>query len=160
MNEIKKKIVLAGHFGVGKTSLIKRFVHSIFSEEYLSTIGVAIDKKTLEIDNHLIHLIIWDIAGEKDQDKINPMHLMGTHGFIYVCDLSRPSTYEDLDNQVQKIKTVTGNVPVLKVGNKTDLISNTELEHLQKNLSLDLYSSAKKDEGVEFLFEEIAAKFV
>ena len=92
-----KKIVLIGHFGVGKTSLIRRFVQNTFSEEYKVTIGVHISKKTIEVtDKESISLIIWDLEGQDDIKKTRSSYLLGTHGFIYVFDLSRPELLKTL----------------------------------------------------------------
>mgnify|MGYP000546874275 CR=1 FL=1 len=158
--EQKKKVVIAGNFGVGKTSLIRQFVHSIFSDKYLTTIGVKIDKKSINLDNDLVHLIIWDITGPKHKEKANPLHLKGTHGFIYVCDLSRPSTFEDIDQKINEILNFTGVVPTIRVGNKSDLLSPIKLEKMARQLGLDFTSSAKLNLGVEELFAEMARKFV
>ncbi len=158
--EHKKKVVIVGRFGVGKTSLIQRFVHSIFSDMYLTTIGVKIDKKTVEFQNDRIHLIIWDIAGAKQNHNISPLHLQGAHGFIYVCDLSRPSTLENLEIQISEIIKTTGNIPCLRVGNKSDLISPSKLKSIINTYSLDIISSAKHDKGVIEIFEQIAKKFI
>ena len=59
---LQKKICLLGAFGVGKTSLTRRFVSSIFSDAYLTTVGVKIDKKTLDVGTTPVSLVIWDIA--------------------------------------------------------------------------------------------------
>ena len=67
---MNKKVILVGHFGVGKSSLVKRFVHSQFSEEYITTIGVKIDKKAITVNGITVNLLIWDIAGEDSQKKI------------------------------------------------------------------------------------------
>ncbi|RMF00096.1 MAG: GTP-binding protein, partial [Bacteroidetes bacterium] len=61
---ISKKVVITGHFGVGKTSLFNRFISNTFSEKYLTTIGVRVDKKQLQIDGQDVSLILWDLAGE------------------------------------------------------------------------------------------------
>ena len=68
MNDTKK-IVLVGHFGVGKSSLIRRFVKNSFSEDYLVTIGVHILKKEIDINNQQVNLIIWDVEGKENIEK-------------------------------------------------------------------------------------------
>ena len=94
-----KKIVIIGHFGVGKTSLIRRFVENTFSEDYQVTIGVHISKKTIEIpEQESISLIIWDLEGQDDLKKTRSSYLLGTNGFIYVFDSSKPLTFENLNS--------------------------------------------------------------
>ena len=68
---LQKKICMLGGFSVGKTSLVKRFVASVFSEAYLTTVGVKIDKKTVHLGERAVNLILWDVAGE-DGDRIHP----------------------------------------------------------------------------------------
>lgn len=64
--QLKKKICMLGTHGVGKTSLVRHFVHSIFDDHYLSTIGVKIDRKTVQLDEVEVTMVLWDIAGEED----------------------------------------------------------------------------------------------
>ena len=110
---VSKKIVLIGHFGVGKTSLIRRFVENTFSEDYKVTIGVHISKKTINIPaGELISLIIWDLEGQDDIKKTRPSYLLGTNGFIYVFDLSRPATFENLNSELTFLKENFPNTPV------------------------------------------------
>ena len=78
MSTVSKKIILIGNIGVGKTSLIQRFVHQKFSEEYLSTIGVKVDKKMVQINNRLLSMLIWDVAGDASQKNLNPNYLLGS----------------------------------------------------------------------------------
>lgn len=72
---IKKKVCMLGAFAVGKTSLVERFVKSIFSEKYVTTVGVKIDKKSMQFDNEQIELLLWDIHGEDEFQKVRPSYL-------------------------------------------------------------------------------------
>ena len=83
---LKKKICMVGQFGVGKTSLVRRFVHSIFDDRYLTTIGVKIDRKDVSIDGQALTLMLWDMAGEDDLAELNVSHLRGASGYILVAD--------------------------------------------------------------------------
>ncbi len=158
--EHKKKVVVVGKFGVGKSSLIKQFVHSIFSEKYLSTIGVNIDKKTIEFPDDLVHLILWDLAGSSDNKSQSPMHLQGAQGIIFVCDLTRPSSYNNIEEQIQLLKKTTGDIPIVRVGNKSDLLSSNQLNSIKEQLKIDHISSAKLNTGVNELFLNIARKLI
>jgi GTPase SAR1 family protein len=72
---LQKKICMLGGFSVGKTSLVKRYVQSVFSETYLTTVGVKIDKKTVDLSGRSVSLILWDLAGE---DDISAISMTGT----------------------------------------------------------------------------------
>ncbi|WP_310554617.1 Rab family GTPase [Flavobacterium sp.] len=152
-----KKIVLVGHFGVGKSSLIRRFVHNAFSNDYKVTIGVQILKKEITIEGKNLTFIIWDIEGKEDIEQIRPSYLLGTSGFIYVIDPTRSSTYVNLNNEIEYIKTNFIEASIVSVANKSDLIDINEFEQelKQNNLSIHFFSSAKTGENVEFIFEKL-----
>jgi small GTP-binding protein len=81
---------MLGGFSVGKTSLIKRFVESVFSEKYLTTVGVKIDTKTVDVQGRSVNLILWDIAGEDDTATIRMSYLRGCSGYLLVADGTPP----------------------------------------------------------------------
>src|SRR5215211_7084781 len=91
---VQKKICMLGGFSVGKTSLVKRFVESVFSETYLTTVGVKIDKKTVDLGERAVNLILWDVAGEDDISavRMSYYYLRGCAGYVLVADGTRPST--------------------------------------------------------------------
>ncbi|TAE62316.1 MAG: GTP-binding protein, partial [Bacteroidetes bacterium] len=117
-----KKIVLVGHFGVGKSSLIRRYVQNVFSDDYFVTVGVHIVKKVVQVNNQELTLLIWDIEGKEDMKKLRPSFLLGTSGFIYVLDASRPSTYEILEDELDFIRTNYPKTELVTVANKIDLV--------------------------------------
>jgi len=160
--QISKKIVLIGHFGVGKTSLVKRFVQEKFSEEYHTSIGVKVDKKVVVLGDAKVSLLIWDIAGEASLESIPDSYLLGAHGSIYVFDYSREVTYENISDQISIIKNKLLNVPLVIVGNKSDLIDEYVREQILAEISLAgiISTSAKLGEGVESLFEDLARKLI
>ena len=95
---IKKKVLLLGSFAVGKTSLVKRYIYSIFSEKYHTTIGVKIDQKDIAVDSSDIRMIIWDIHGEDEFQKIHSSYLTGASGFMLVFDCTRKSPCDHIRN--------------------------------------------------------------
>tara|TARA_R110001592_G_scaffold277427_1_gene544602 strand:+ start:215 stop:691 length:477 start_codon:yes stop_codon:yes gene_type:complete len=154
---MNKKVILVGHFGVGKTSLVQQFVYSKFSEKYLTTIGVKIDKKVVEFDGHQMTLLIWDIAGETEQNSVSKSYKLGSHGIIYVFDLTRPSTYENLSVQIEYLKTLLPNAPIQILGNKKDLISEEELTAIKETIGFPFKTtSAKTGEHVEEAFIDLS----
>ncbi len=154
---ISKKIVLLGHFGVGKSSLIRRFVENTFSDDYKVTIGVHILKKTVNIDGNDLSMIIWDIEGNEKVQNTRNSYLMGTAGYIYVFDASRPSTYISLNQDIEYLEGVLPGVPMHLVGNKVDLIDLPELKKILtgKNIDCKYFASAKTGENVENVFESL-----
>ncbi|XMO87183.1 Rab family GTPase [Algibacter sp. AS12] len=158
-----KKIVLIGHFGVGKTSLIRRFVENTFSEDYKVTIGVHISKKTIEIaEDESVSFIIWDLEGQDDIKKTRVSYLLGTHAFIYVFDLSRPSTFENLKNEVKYLHENYSKTPLKVVGNKVDLVNKEYLAQYNGKFDdlVDLFVSAKNGSRVESLFSKLAKELM
>jgi small GTP-binding protein len=162
---IQKKICMVGAFGVGKTSLVARFVHSIFSEKYQTTIGVKIDKKQLVADGHEMTLMLWDLAGEDALTQVRPAHLRGASGYIVVADGCRRSTLETARSLQQRAQDAVGPVPFVLVVNKADLresweIPEAEVQQLSAQGWPVLLASAKTGEGVEQLFHDLAKRML
>ena len=122
LRKCSKKVILLGHFGVGKSSLVQRFVHSIFSTDYQTTIGVKLDKKIVQTPTHEMKMVLWDIEGGADQTRLPASYFMGAHGIIYVCDVTRPATFRDLDKTLPQLAEKSPNAPVVVIGNKIDLL--------------------------------------
>ena len=93
---IQKKVCMVGLFGTGKSSLVQRFVHSLFSERYLSTVGVKIDRKALQLDSAEVTLVLWDLAGRDKHEDITASYLRGAHAVLYVADGTRRETCDQL----------------------------------------------------------------
>ena len=160
---ISKKIVLLGHFGVGKSSLIRRFVEDTFTDNYKVTIGVHILKKEVDVSKkEIVTLIIWDLEGNDDITNTRPSYMLGTSGIIYVFDLTRPTTYEQLESDLSYIKTNYPNTPIKVVGNKKDLVTK---DFLKQNSDVfepfvDFYTSAKANTKVNNLFSTLAKELI
>lgn len=157
--QVSKKIVVLGHFGVGKTSLIRRFVEDSFSDKYKVSIGVHITKKVVEISvGHEISLILWDLEGTDDLKTIRDAYLLGTHGVVFVFDVTRPSTFQCLNTDLEIVKYKMPSLPLLVVGNKADLVVKKDLEEvLGKNaIATDFLTSAKTGDAVNDMFLKLA----
>ncbi|MCB0637141.1 MAG: GTP-binding protein [Lewinella sp.] len=152
---ISKKIVITGHFGVGKTSLFNRFISNTFSEKYLTTIGVRVDKKTVIINGEEISLILWDLAGEVSQEKVPRSYFLGASAVVYVFDLTRPATYKRIEQDLTFINSVLPDILVRKVGNKRDLVGDEVLSKVQAEVAPHIFTSARTGENVEDLFRGI-----
>jgi len=155
-----KKIVILGHFGVGKTSLIRRFVKDSFSDNYKVTIGVHITKKVVELSaDETISLIIWDLEGTDEVRLIRDAYLLGTHGVVFVFDVSRPSTFQNINEDLKIVAEKTPNTPLIVVGNKIDLVINNELQGLliENNIEANYLTSAKTGDSVNEMFTHLAS---
>ena len=98
---IQKKVCLLGTSGVGKTSLVARYVDDSFSDKYLTSVGVAIKKKTVTVDGTEVTQVIWDLAGDDDFQRLEASYLRGTSGYLLVADGTRRVTL-DLALELQK----------------------------------------------------------
>ena len=152
-----KKVILIGHFGVGKSSLVRQFVHQQFSEDYITTIGVKIDKKEIGLDGAPMKLLIWDIAGEDSQQKVPQSYRLGAHGALYVFDLTRPSTFENLAQELEVLSIMIPSIPLRVLANKQDLVEPEQLKNILSSLDIDaLPTSAKSANNVEKAFLGLA----
>ena len=160
---VQKKICMLGGFSVGKTSLVKRFVQSIFSESYQTTVGVKIDKKTVTLGDKVVHLILWDLAGEDDMSSLRMSYLRGSAGYVLVADGTRPATLETALSLRRRVEAECGPLPFALLLNKYDLrdqwaVSDGDLEALRGSGCRVRSSSARTGEGVEDAFTDLAAR--
>lgn len=142
---------------MGKTSLVDRFVHSIFSDKYLSSIGVKISKKAVTIDSSPVTLILWDMEGKDMYVNVNLAYLRGAMGFFVVADGTRKETLEVALSLRKAALEIAGNVPSCLLVNKYDLSAEWEItaEMIAQLVPHDLpvlFTSAKSGEGVEEAF--------
>lgn len=156
---IQKKVCMVGVFGTGKTSLVQRFVHSLFSERYLSTVGVKIDRKPLDLDGTQLTLVLWDLAGRDGLEDITTSYLKGAHAILYVADGTRKETCDQLPDLRALARDAAGEVPEVLALNKTDLTDQWKLgprdeEELARGFEL-VRTSAKAGTGVEDAFQRL-----
>ena len=154
---------MLGGFSVGKTSLIKRFVQSVFSDTYLTTVGVKIDKKIVELDGRTVNLILWDLAGEDDTSSLRMSYLRGAAGYVLVADGTRPSTLQVALSLRERAAMEYGSLPFVLLLNKSDLtdewsVSDEEIAALRQNGWWVEKSSARTGDGVEEAFKELAVR--
>ena len=157
---IQKKVCMVGLFGTGKTSLVHRFVHSLFSERYLTTVGVKIDRKPVELDGASVTLVLWDLAGRDGHEDITTSYLRGAHAILYVADGTRRETCDQLPELRQLVRDAAGDVPAVLALNKVDLQDRWALkpedeEAMGKEWNI-VRTSAKTGDGVEEAFRRLA----
>jgi hypothetical protein len=158
---ILKKICMLGSFSVGKTSLVRRFVESMFSDTYLTTVGVKIDKKQLQVDGQDVSLMLWDIYGEDEFQKLRMSYLRGASGFVFVADGTRLATLEKALTIKEEAEKALGPLPYLLVLNKCDLADRWELDADRESVMAAqgvsiIRTSAKTGQGVEEVFTTLA----
>ena len=161
----KRKICMLGAFSVGKTSLVSRFVHSLFSEKYHTTVGVKIDKKIVNVEGEDVSLLIWDIYGEDDIQEVRMSYVRGASGYLLVVDGTRRDTLEIARRIRKRVEGDIGSVPFVLLVNKADLTSewtfdDVLLDGLQADGWTVIRTSAKTGEGVEEAFFHLASSLV
>lgn len=160
--ELAKKICLLGDGAVGKTSLIRKFVYDEFDDKYISTIGAKVTKKPLELKDSegnkiKLTLMIYDLLGQKDFQRLHSVYYRGSHGTLVVCDITRKETLQSLMEWKEDIFKVTGEIPAVYLANKVDLKDQaafTEEQFREILQESDSYfkTSAKTGENVEEAF--------
>jgi small GTP-binding protein len=158
------KICLLGDGAVGKTSLVRRYVFDVFNDKYLTSFGTKVSKKSVEIGDAKVDLMIWDILGQKTYETLHQAYYRGAAGALVVCDLTRPETIESLVGWLESFRQVAGGVPVLLLANKADLdrkIDAERLEEFGRSQGCDLLeTSAKTGQNVEEAFLNLGGKLL
>ena len=158
---IQKKICMVGVFATGKTSLVRQFVFSKFSERYHSTVGVKIDRKRVTVGDREVNMLLWDLEGRDGVQELQTSYLRGASGIIYVCDGTRPETFEQVFELRTLVDQTVGTVPSVLALNKADLASEWRIADVQVSEIEDskwhvLQTSAKTGQAVEEAFLWIA----
>lgn len=162
---LQKKVCMLGSFAVGKSSLVRRYVDNLFSENYITTIGVKIDKKSITVNNTEMALLLWDVYGEDSHQSVLPAYLRGMAGFLLVIDPTRPSTYESALSLHSLVTKTIGEKPFILVMNKCDLRDQwndepaelkEQIQQLKESAVTTLETSAKTEIGVNEMFEALA----
>ena len=163
----RTKVIIIGEAGVGKTSLVKKFVSGHFTRDYRTSIGANLFVKELNLDSDInVSIQIWDIAGQERWKKMRHLYYRGAHGALIVGDSTRRNTFEQLKEfWNQDIKKYCGDIPKILVVNKADLdpiISNNDVEKLAHLIDVKtiIFTSAKNGQNVEKVFHQIAKEIV
>lgn len=153
------KIIMAGDAAVGKTSLVRRYIHHTFKENYLITIGVQVSTTEIKIENATIKLIVWDVAGQKSFQTVLPLYFKGADASILVFDVTNRNTFNNVENWLKRIRETEPESVVILCGNKTDMsyarvVKREEAEKKAQELGVLDYieTSAKTGYGVQELF--------
>jgi small GTP-binding protein len=157
----KAKVCLIGATAVGKSSLVARFVSSIFSDQYRTTIGVKIETRTVERGGERLELVVWDLSGEDEFQNVQPSYLRGARAYLLVCDGTRRETVDVAIMLEERVRRAIGPVPFVAVFNKADLVAEWEIGPSDFAAAATrgwrvLSVSAKTGDGVEEAFERVA----
>ncbi len=163
---IQKKICMFGAAGVGKTSLVQRYVQSIYSGKYHVTIGVKIDKKATSVNGQDVNLLLWDFQGEDNEHKIRTSFLRGASGYLLVIDYTRHETFVTAFSIQKMIENELGKIPFIILLNKSDLVDNFEISDEEISEIQNQYgwqvmkTSALTGEMVEEAFTSLTEKML
>jgi small GTP-binding protein len=164
MHVVQRKVCLLGDFAVGKSSLVRRFVEGRFEDRYLSTIGVKISRRSVDLENGVCNLLIWDLVGGQDFDHKATNYLRGSAGALIVCDLTRAETLDFLGYATEQLLTLNPDAAIVYLGNKVDLMDERKItdaqlsEFAQENNGSWLLTSAKTGEQVETAFHRLTGQ--
>ena len=176
------KVILCGDAGVGKTSLLAQYVDGKFSEEYYQTIGanflikeIVLNKivEKLDLNNPNLKkdikkkgfkLYFWDLGGQKHALFANEYYFVQAVGAMVIFSLNNLSSFENIDFWISKLKELSGDIPYVIVGNKTDLKREVEQGIIDTKLTdLDVKyfeTSAKLNENVDHVFESLSIEIL
>ena len=162
---IRKKICMLGAFAVGKTSLVSRYVTGFFTDNYHTTVGVRIDSKDVVANDQNVKLMLWDLYGEDDFQKMRTSYLRGAAGLIYVVDGTRPDTVATALDMRRRAEEAIGRVPTMILANKSDLEPDWEIDasvvdHLAAQADIFHKTSAKTGNLVNTAFEQLTARIL
>lgn len=165
MPQIMKKVCMVGSYGVGKTSLVRRFVESLFDDKYLSTVGVKIDKKIVKVNETDVMMMLWDLAGESEETPFRPSNLRGASGYLLVADCIRPGSLDIALDLQKMVEGEIGKVPFILALNKVDAVvewrmDDDVLNGLEQSGWTILKTSAKTGQNVESVFSTLAGRML
>ena len=166
-SDITIKLLLIGNAYVGKTLIVQKFIDNTFSKSTMSTIGVDLQSKIIDINGKKVKYLIWDTAGEDRMKTMTYSYYRGCHVILIVYDVTNQKSFENVTTWVECVdKFAKSNVLRILVGNKTDLedqrvISKEDGKKLADENGLKFYEiSAKAVTGLCEMFEDIAKEYV
>lgn len=162
---LEKKICMLGTLAVGKTSLVRRFIEGIYSEDYQTSIGVKVDKKSVRESGQEVKLVLWDIFGEDRFQKVQASYWRGMFGYLLVVDGTRRNTLDEALALNQRITDTGLKVPAILLVNKADLADQWEIDdgrlaQLTQSSWEIMRTSAKTGENVDAAFSRLTLKML
>ncbi|KAF6025123.1 RAB23 [Bugula neritina] len=164
--EIAIKVVIVGNGAVGKSSMIQRYCKGIFTKDYKKTIGVDFLEKEIELDGEEIRLMLWDTAGQEEFDSITRAYYRGAQACVLAFSITDRASFEAIDSWKKKVEVEVGEIPMVLVQNKLDLIdeacvSEEDCELLAQRLKMELFKTSVKDNlNIDSVFEYLAETYL
>jgi len=156
------KVLLLGNSDVGKSSLLLRYVDSVWSDTFVPTIGVDFKVKTIEIGGKKVKLQIWDTAGQERFRTVVSTYFRGAHGIFLIYDITNRDSFKNLENWLIEIeKNASENVLKILIGNKNDLEDERDITadegkaFANRNGMQFIETSAKMNTNVNEAFETL-----
>lgn len=166
MTRVSMKISLVGNSGVGKTSLLTRYVKGIFYPNAIATVGANFLTKELEINDRFIDLNIWDTAGQELYRSLTPMYYRNASAAVVVFDVTTKTSFDSIRNWIFELRTNEPHILIFLCGNKIDdtekrIINTFEISNLAKELQLKFFeTSACTGQGIDQLFQTIVLEIL
>jgi len=164
--EISVKVVIVGNGAVGKSSMIQRYCRGIFTKNYKKTIGVDFLEKQLRVHGEDVRLMLWDTAGQEEFDSITKAYYRGAQACVVTFSTTDRDSFFAVRKWKKKVEDECGNIPMVLVQNKIDLIQQSavdqlEAERLASESNMLLYrTSVKEDLNVGTVFQHLAENYV
>ena len=160
------KLILLGDISVGKSSILGRYIDNSFTEDYQCTLQVETKSKIIDIDlNTSVKMNIWDTVGQEKFRHLTKQYFRNCHGAIIVFDLTRKDSFDGVQKWIDELNDFNSNIPILIVGNKSDLIKEREvnedaIENFVRNKYLYYDVSAKNGSNVSLAFDKIRSEII
>jgi len=164
--EVAIKVVVVGNGAVGKSSMIQRYCKGIFTRDYKKTIGVDFLERQIEVNGEDVRLMLWDTAGQEEFDAITKSYYRGAQACVLAFSTVDRASYEAIESWKKKVQDEVGNIPMVLVQNKIDLVDEAvvtpeEAEEMAKRLKLRFYrTSVKEDLNVNDVFKYLTDRYL
>ncbi|XP_002732916.1 ras-related protein Rab-23-like [Saccoglossus kowalevskii] len=164
--EVAIKVVVVGNGAVGKSSMIQRYCKGIFTKDYKKTIGVDFLERQIEISGEEVRLMLWDTAGQEEFDAITKSYYRGAQACVLAFSTVDRASFDAVESWKKKVEDEVGNIPMVLVQNKIDLVDNALIDHeeadaLAKKLKLRFYrTSVKEDLNVNDVFRYLSDRYL
>jgi small GTP-binding protein len=167
---MKAKVCMVGEAGTGKTDLIRNFVHQLFDDTYIQTLGTKVSRRELSstspdgLHDLKIDLIIWDIMGEKGfRELLKQAYFYGSGGILAVCDISRKKTLDDLDGWIEGVQSVAGKIPIVLAINRRDQsapeeITESDAKRFAAAHEASYFYTSDSGENVDAVFDSLGMR--
>ena len=161
------KLILIGNSGVGKSSILQRYMNKTFQESYKCTIGVDFLMKSLEIDGKIVKLQLWDTAGQEKYKSMVSSYYRGAHVALVIFDLTNHSSFDSLSLWIENYyKNGPEQKNIILIGNKKDLvelrqITQEEIDTFSETNNMIYFETSAKDgDNIDYVFTYAAEKLL